>query len=81
MIVTGNATGASTDLAEISRVRRACPETPLFVGSGINAENAAASLLAGAHGVIVGSACERGGLAGNPVEESRVAALRTALDH
>ncbi len=80
LIVTGSATGESTDLDEIARVRRACPDAPLFVGSGVTPANAAASLRAGASGVIVGSACERDGKAGSPVEEARVTALRRALD-
>lgn len=80
LIVTGQATGESTDLDEIARVRRACPDAPLFVGSGVTPANAAECLRAGASGVIVGSACERDGRAGNPVEEARVAALREALD-
>ncbi len=79
LIVTGTATGASTDLDEIARVRRACPEFPLFVGSGVDVESAAGCLRAGADGVIVGSACERGGRAGQAVEDSRVAAVRDAL--
>ena len=79
LIVTGNATGASTDLDEIARVRNACPEALLFVGSGVTAENVGECLRCGADGCIVGSTCERGGRAGSAVEESRVAALREAM--
>jgi membrane complex biogenesis BtpA family protein len=79
LIVTGSETGQSADLAAIARVRRACPETLLLVGSGVTTENVANCLRNGADGCIVGSACERGGRAGNAVEEARVAALREAM--
>lgn len=80
LIVSGTATGAVTDPGEVSRVRAACPDAPVLVGSGATPENVGELLAAGAHGVIVGSALMANGRAGGPVETPRVERLARALE-
>lgn len=77
LVVTGAATGAPTDQAEVQRVRAAVPEAPVVVGSGVTPETVRATLGA-AHGAIVGSAFERDGVAGGPVDPDRVRRLMAA---
>ncbi|MEZ5301271.1 MAG: BtpA/SgcQ family protein [Verrucomicrobiales bacterium] len=74
LIVSGSGTGQKTDPNDLARVRAACPESKIFVGSGSDAESAPA-LLEFADGLIVGTAAKRGGILANPVEVSRVAAI------
>ncbi|HEX6882681.1 MAG TPA: BtpA/SgcQ family protein [Planctomycetota bacterium] len=74
VIVTGRRTGVAPAAAEVSEVRAAVA-VPVLVGSGLEEGNAR-ELLAHAHGAIVGSALERGGRAGEPVEVERVRRLR-----
>ena len=75
LIVSGTGTGFATGLADLASVRSACPDTPLFVGSGATAESAP-RLLEYATGLIVGTAVKRDGILSNPVDPSRVAAIR-----
>jgi membrane complex biogenesis BtpA family protein len=77
LIVSGNATGGATDPEDVQAVRRAVPEAPLFVGSGVTADTVRRTL-DGVHGVIVGSALEADGRAGEPVDPARVRALMEA---
>ncbi|MEX0891975.1 MAG: BtpA/SgcQ family protein [Gemmatimonadota bacterium] len=74
LVVSGEATGAATDTESLRAARAAVPEAPLLVGSGLGPENAAA-LLPLADGAIVGSALQRDGRAGGPVEADRVRRL------
>ena len=74
VIVTGSATGAPPEAEHVAQAARAAGRVPVLVGSGLSSENAPA-LLAHARGAIVGSALERGGRAGEPVERARVRAL------
>ena len=39
LIVTGKATGATADIERLRAVREAVPDVPVFVGSGVQAEN------------------------------------------
>ena len=78
LIVSGAGTGEATPLADVERVRRTLPEATLLVGSGVTAETAGA-LLEAADGAIVGSALERDGVAGGPVDPARVRALVAAI--
>lgn len=82
LIVSGAATGAPVSPERLAAVRSAVPAAPLLVGSGLD-EVTAPLLLATADGAIVGSAFQRDGRAGNPVEPARVqrlvAAVRRAL--
>lgn len=78
LIVSGVGTGQPADLAEVERVRRACPKTKLLLGSGVNIGNVT-NYLRFADGVIVGSSLKRDGKLANPVDPKRVAALVRAL--
>lgn len=77
LIVTGGGTGAPTDLDQVREVRAAVPDALVLVGSGITPDTVAAALDL-ADGVIVGSALEADGVAGNAVVASRVAELMAA---
>src|SRR5690606_24509935 len=74
LIVSGGETGAATDPARALAVKRAVPEAPVWIGSGLTTENAA-ELLAHADGAIVGTAFARGGRAGTGIDPDRVRAL------
>ena len=77
LIVSGAATGAPADPARIDAVRRAVPEAPVWLGSGLTPETAA-ELLPRVQGAIVGSALARGGVAGAGIDPARVRALVAA---
>ncbi len=57
VIVTGVATGAVTDPAEVALVREAVPDCPVLVGSGVTSETVGA-FLPYADGFIVGSSLQ-----------------------
>jgi membrane complex biogenesis BtpA family protein len=78
LIVSGVGTGQAADLADVERVRRACPKTKLLLGSGVNTTNVK-EFLRYADGVIVGSSLKRDGKLANPVDPKRVAALVKAM--
>jgi membrane complex biogenesis BtpA family protein len=81
LIVTGAATGMPPPSAEIEAVRRAVPETPLWIGSGVT-QSTVADALDAAEGVIVGTALKRGSVTTAPVDVRRVRRLvRTAGGH
>lgn len=74
LIVSGVGTGRATDVADVERVRRACPDTRILLGSGVTVENAR-DYLRVADGAIVGSSLKKNGRLANPVDARRVAAL------
>jgi len=78
LIISGVGTGQAADLAEVERVRRACPSAKLLLGSGVNATNVK-DYLRFADGVIVGSSLKQDGQLANPVDPKRVAALVKAM--
>jgi uncharacterized protein len=78
LIVSGSGTGAATDPDRLRAARTAVPSAPLFIGSGLTADNAA-ELFSLADGAIVGSALQRDGAAGGGVEVGRVRHLLAAL--
>jgi membrane complex biogenesis BtpA family protein len=78
LIVSGVGTGKAADIADVERVRRACPEAKLLLGSGVKVANVK-NHLRFADGVIVGSSLKRAGKLANPVDPKRVAALRRAM--
>lgn len=77
LIVSGSGTGKAASLERAAAVRRAVPECPLLLGSGVTPATAAAALRV-AHGAIIGSAMAREGVAGNPVDPDRAAAMVAA---
>lgn len=74
LIVSGRSTGQPTSAADLETVRRALPDTPLYVGSGATVEQMP-MLLQWADGVIVGSAAKVDGVVTNPVDPARAATL------
>lgn len=74
LIVTGQATGAAVDLADLRRVTAAVPDRRVFVGSGATAENIAA-LLKHASGVIVGTSLKTDGKVTSPIDPDRARAF------
>lgn len=79
LIVSGTATGAGTDPAHLAAVREAVPDTPVWIGSGLNADNARA-LLRSADGAIVGTFLKAEGRTENPVDVKRARAIVAALE-
>jgi uncharacterized protein len=78
LIVSGVGTGQVAAMADVERVRRACPKSKLLLGSGVTAANVK-SYLRFADGVIVGSSLKKAGKLANPVDPKRVAALVKAM--
>ncbi len=78
LIVSGQGTGMVTDLEDVRRVRKACPNTRILLGSGVTVENIG-SFLSLADGFIVGTSLKSGGRVENPVDVKRVAAIRKAI--
>ena len=74
LIVTGPATGTAASLAEVATVRRAAPDVPVLVGSGVDEDNVE-SYLAHADGAIVGTSLKVDGVVSNPVDPERVRRL------
>lgn len=77
LLVTGSETGAAPDPERLRAVKRAVPDRPVLVASGMTAETL--SDYPEADGYIIGSALEQGGRAGNRVELKRVQAVVRAL--
>jgi len=73
LLVTGSETGAAADPDRVRQVKRAVPDRPLWVASGVEPGNV--RNFGDADGFIVGSAFERSGRAGGRVEAQRVRAL------
>ena len=70
IIITGAETGAEADSRRLEMLRDALDDTPLLIGSGIDAHNAA--MFAISDGAIVGTAMKRGGRVDAPVDQKRV---------
>lgn len=77
VVVSGSGTGRAADLDEVKLVAAAAEPVAVYVGSGVDAQTATA-FLGTAHGVIVGSALKRDGLATNPVDAAAAASFVTA---
>lgn len=79
LIASGTGTGEATSLDDLRRIREACPDAPLLVGSGAIAASAA-ELLSIADGLIVASALKKNGVLAAAVDFDRVKAFREAAD-
>jgi membrane complex biogenesis BtpA family protein len=77
LIATGQRTGDSTEVGELSGIKQAT-DLPVIIGSGFRAEDAA-RLLEHADGAIVGSAVKEGGVWWGPVDPQRVRRLMDAV--
>ena len=78
LIVSGVGTGKAADIGDVDRVRAACPQAKILLGSGVNVGNVK-DFLRIADGVIVGSSLKKDGKLANPVDAKRVAALVKAV--
>jgi uncharacterized protein len=78
LIVSGEGTGLATDLEDARRVRGACPESKLLLGSGVTVKNVG-PFLPWIDGVIVGTSLKKDGKLLSPVDPRRVAALARVL--
>ena len=78
LIVSGAGTGLAADLADVERVRVACPNVKILLGSGVSLENVR-DFISLADGFIVGSSLKSGARLNNPVDPKRVAALARAV--
>ncbi len=74
LIVTGTATGESTDLDQLKTVKASIPQASIFAGSGVTIDNLA-EVLQYADGVIVGTSIKRDGVTTNAVDGDRVCTL------
>lgn len=72
--VSGLTAGAPTDLEALSVVKKSAGTVPVFVNTGVRAENVA-DQLAVADGAIVGTYFKKDGVFENPAQRSRVAEL------
>ncbi len=77
LIVTGAGTGKAAALGDVAAVRRAVPEAPVLVGSGVNDATIRATLDV-AQGAIVGTWFKRDGKLDQPVDVERVRAFMAA---
>ncbi len=77
VVVSGAGTGAPADLDLLRMVRTTVPDTPVYVGSGTNADTVR-RLLQIADGIIVGTAIKVDGVTTNPVDATRSAAIVAA---
>lgn len=71
LIASGTGTGQAVAGEDLEGIRDACPEAPLWIGSGLGLDNIS-EFRDSIDGALVGSAFQRGGRAGNPVEVQRV---------
>jgi len=75
--VSGATAGSPTDAESLRVVKAAAGAVPVFVNTGVRAENVALQLSL-ADGAIVGTYFKAGGVFENPVEKSRVEELMGA---
>lgn len=78
LVVSGRGTGRPVDAAELAAVRAAV-NAPIYIGSGARLETAA-SLLAVADGLIVGTAVKVDGVTTAPVDPARARAFVAAVE-
>jgi uncharacterized protein len=77
LLVTGPETGSAADPERLRAVKRAVPDRPVLIASGVTLETAGG--YGEADGFIVGSAFKREGRVDQPVEARRVGLLVRAL--
>ena len=80
VIVSGTGTGKSAEMDELMTVKAAAGDTPVILGSGVNAENMQ-SFATHADGFIVGSGVKKDGVVTNAVDPRRVEKLMMIQKH
>ena len=78
VIVTGDATGAPTDLDHVLSVRNVIEDRPVWVGSGVTADTVSAVAKV-AQGAIIGTALHADGDIMAPIDKDRVRTMMEAL--
>lgn len=78
LIVSGTGTGEAVNVSDIQKVREACPNAVILLGSGVTLKNFTRNK-AVVNGAIVGSSLKRGGKIENPVVARQVAKLARAF--
>ena len=78
VIVSGAGTGKPTDPKHVQTVKRAAKQTPVLIGSGINAKTIG-DYAAHCDGFIVGSSFKLDGVPTNPVDVKRVREFMSAV--
>jgi len=78
VIVTGDGTGLPTRMSDLTAVRSALPNHPVWVGSGVTPESIS-EIQQNADGVIVGTYLHQGGDLRAPIDEDRVRSIVSAL--
>ncbi len=71
IIISGSATGSATNVDELRQAKMACPQTPVFAGSGVTCESLA-DVLSACDGAIVGSTFKEEGYVENPIDPERL---------
>jgi membrane complex biogenesis BtpA family protein len=79
LILTGEGTGEPVNLNELKTVRKAVPDRPIFVGSGINPDNIF-KYIPLANGFIIGTYFKRGGNVSHSISKDRVKKLIKILN-
>lgn len=77
LVISGTGTGHTPDLERFEKLAKVVPDAPLVVGSGADPANLAGLAAVSDH-VIVGTALERGGRPGAPLDPKRVASFSEA---
>jgi membrane complex biogenesis BtpA family protein len=70
ILISGQMTGMSIDLADLRAAKAAAPETPVLANTGVRAETVA-EILSIADGALVGTTLKRDGVTWNPVDRDR----------
>jgi membrane complex biogenesis protein, BtpA family len=70
ILISGQITGMSIDLADLRAAKAAAPETPVLANTGVRAETVA-EILSIADGALVGTTLKREGVTWNPVDRDR----------
>ncbi|MFT7537143.1 MAG: membrane complex biogenesis BtpA family protein [Hyphomicrobiaceae bacterium] len=77
MVLSGSRTGQPVDVALFDAVRDAVGAYPIWIGSGLDPDNAK-ELWPRCDGAIVGTWCKQDGKSSNPVDAGRAAILRAS---
>ncbi len=77
LVLSGSRTGQPVDVELLHTVRQAVGAFPIWIGSGLNPDNAK-ELWPRCNGAIVGTWCKVGGKSSNAVDPERAAILRAA---
>lgn len=78
ILISGQITGMSIDLADLRAAKAAAPETPVLANTGVRAETVA-EILSIADGALVGTTLKRDGVTWNPVDRDRALRFMDAV--